>query len=71
MSLSEEQQAELLRLVKLAGEAAKLAKAQNDLLAEGLGKSTELLRSATEDINVLLAFIRSKGLEPPKISYQA
>jgi len=39
-----------------------LAKAE-----ERLNINAEILRKSTEDIHVLVAFIRSKGLKPPEI----
>jgi hypothetical protein len=41
---------------------AKLAKGE-----ERFNTNTEIMRKSTEDIHVLLAFIKSKGLQPPKI----
>ena len=65
--LTEEQQLQLIELCKtsqtvLETTTKKLAEGEARLLA-----NTDLLNKATEDINVLLAFIKSRGLQPPKI----
>ena len=67
MILTEEQQ---LELISLCNKMKELMDANNILMAESkemLNKNTEVLRQANEDINVLLAFIKSKGLQPPKL----
>ena len=67
MILTDEQQVEL---VALCCKMRELMDANNILMAESkevLNKNTELLQHSTEDINVLLAFIKSKGLQPPKL----
>ena len=65
--LTEEQQIELINLgnqtlKKIKDVTEKLTKGEESLKA-----NTELLRQSTEDIHVLLAFIKSIGLQPPKI----
>lgn len=65
--LTEEQQQHLIELCKTSQAVLETTTKQ---LKEGerrLEANTELLRQATEDINLLLAFIKSKGLQPPKI----
>ena len=65
--LTEEQQQTLINLCKVAEQQLNKMK---ELLAQGeqkLKENTELLRQSNEDIHVLLAFIKSKGLQPPKI----
>lgn len=65
--LTEEQQQHLMNLCKVAEQQLHNMK---ELLATGeerLRLNEELLRQSTEDIHVLLAFIKSKGLQPPKI----
>ena len=65
--LTEEQQVEL---INLGNQTLKKIKDVNEQLAKGeerLKANTELLQKSTEDIHVLLAFIKSKGLQPPKI----
>jgi hypothetical protein len=67
MSLTEEQQIELIRISQQTNENVRRV---TELLASGekrLKANTELLRQSTEDINLLLAFIKSKGLQAPKI----
>jgi len=65
--LTEEQQQQLIELCKTS--QAMLEKMTKQLKEgeERLNTNSELLRQSTEDINVLLAFIRSKGLQPPPI----
>jgi hypothetical protein len=48
---------------------AKLQEMAGQLKAaeERLNDNTELLRQSNEDIKLLLAFIKSKGLQPPTI----
>ena len=65
--LTEEQQKQLIKLCKDATEALNVS---NKKLADGEARllaNAEILRQSTEDIHMLLAFIRSKGLQPPKI----
>ena len=64
--LNEEQQDDLLRLVKEATEQLKIANEQRDEAVAANTANTELLNHATEDIQVLLAFIKSHNLQPPK-----
>jgi len=65
--LTEEQQQQLIELCKTS--QAMLEKMTKQLKEgeERLNTNSELLRQSTEDINLLLAFIKSKGLQPPKI----
>ena len=65
--LTEEQQQELMNLCQAAKQ--ELIR-MSELLAKGeqqLRENAEILRQSNEDIRVLLAFIKSKGLQPPKI----
>ena len=67
MSLTEEQQIELIRISQQTNENVRRV---TELLATGekrLKINAELLRQSTEDINLLLAFIKSKGLKAPEI----
>jgi hypothetical protein len=67
MSLTEEQQIELIRISQQTNENVRRV---TELLASGekrLKTNAELLRQSTEDIDMLLAFIKSKGLQPPKL----
>jgi hypothetical protein len=64
---TEEQQDDLLRLVKAATEQLGTAKEKLAQADQKLQTNTELLKQSTEDIHVLLAFIKSRGLQPPKI----
>jgi hypothetical protein len=67
MMLTEEQQMEL---INLSNQTLKKIKDQTELLAKGeerLKTNTKLLQTSTEDIHVLLAFIKSKNLQPPTI----
>ncbi|MGC2060588.1 MAG: hypothetical protein WA653_20145 [Candidatus Sulfotelmatobacter sp.] len=55
---------------RLEQECNQAMKDLTELLAKGeerLKANTELLQKSTEDIHMLLAFIKSKGLQPPKI----
>lgn len=67
MEISVEQMQELTDALRAA--KAKLEEVAKQLKEgeERLKTNTELLRQSNEDINVLLAFIKSKGLQPPKI----
>jgi hypothetical protein len=65
--LTEEQQQQLIDLCKTSQKVLefttkKLADGEERLLA-----NAEILRQSNEDSRVLLAFIRSRGLQPPKI----
>jgi hypothetical protein len=65
--LSDEQMATYMKNMKTAQEVLETSTKQ---LAEGekkLRELTDLLGKSTEDIQVLLAFIRSRGLQPPTI----
>jgi len=63
--LNEEQQTELINLCTMMTE---LINTSRKMLTEGQEKlvtMTKLLQQSTEDNSLLLAFIRSKGLQPP------
>ena len=65
--LTEEQQ---LELINLSNAALAKIKDLTEMLAKGevvLRTNTQLLQKSTKDIHVLLAFIKSKGLQPPTI----
>jgi hypothetical protein len=67
MSLTEEQQIEL---INLGNQAMEKILSLTELLATGdkrFKTNSQLLDQATQDINLLLAFIKSKGLQPPKL----
>ncbi len=67
---TEERIADKESTVNLLREAMRQLNIMKELLAQGeqrLNANTELLGQSSEDIHVLLAFIKSKGLKPPKI----
>jgi hypothetical protein len=57
---------ELVFLCKTAQQVLEQTTKQRDEAVQKLNENSELLNQATEDINVLLAFIKSRGLQPPK-----
>jgi hypothetical protein len=65
--LTEEQQQTLINLCKAAEQQLGNMKELLALGEQRLNANAELLRQSTEDIKVLLAFIESRGLRPPKI----
>jgi hypothetical protein len=58
---------ELTFLLQTAEKCIITLTKQRDDAVEKLQANTELLNKATEDIHVLLAFIKSSGHKPPKI----
>lgn len=65
--LSDEQMAVYMQSMQTAKELLeKNTKELNDA-KEQLLSFAEILKQSNEDIQLLLAFIKSKGLEPPKI----
>jgi hypothetical protein len=63
--LNEEQQDDLLRLVKAATEQLGTAKEKLAQAEQKLQANTELLNKSTQSIQVLLRFIEANGLQPP------
>lgn len=56
--------------IRLLQEYIDALKRSQQMLADGerkLKEMTEVLRQSNEDVQVLLAFIKSKGLQPPTI----
>jgi hypothetical protein len=69
--LTEEQQ---LKLINLTNQMTELANKNVKLLAESEAKLVEMtkhLQQANEDINRLVAFIMSKGFQPPTVGVYA
>ena len=65
--LTEEQQLELIELCKTSQRVLETSTKQLNEAKEELLILTEALNKSNEDIHLLLAFIESKGLQPPKI----
>lgn len=63
--LTEEQQDDLIRLVKAATEQLNTVREQRDEAVEKLQANTKLLNQSTQSIQVLLRFIEANGLQPP------
>jgi hypothetical protein len=66
--LTEEQQ---LKLINLTNQMTELANKNVKLLAESEAKLVEMtkhLQQANENVNLLVAFIMSKGFQPPPIT---
>jgi hypothetical protein len=69
--LTEEQQ---LELINLCNQMTELMNKNQKLLAEGEEKLVEMtkrLQQANENVNLLVAFIMSKGFQPPTIGVYA
>jgi hypothetical protein len=63
--LTEEQQHILIEQCKKATDEINKLVAQRDQLVEALNSQTKLLQESTESCNMLVAFIKSRGMKPP------
>jgi len=65
--LSDEQMAVYMQNMKTAKELLEKNTEELNDATEKLALMDEVLKQSNDDIRLLLAFIKSKGLQPPKI----
>jgi hemerythrin len=68
---TDEQHEELIRLCQKAQDRLEQSTADLNKAKETIELLTGVLKKSNEDIHLLLSFIKSKGLQPPKIQSDA